>query len=237
MARVLATKITNNVLGEHKMGKIKINKLFGALIFAFCLLFISNYVGNTLIPPFKYYNLTKSTNYDWIKWPEIQNAKNASEEEKMSNLAKPKSTKMILENEEKDKSGVNLKNGERIKPGSEQSLHLRLATADLAKGKKVARKCVACHSFKKGGKNKIGPNLYEIMGRERGATPGYNYSKALKKTSEKWSFSDMDKFLLKPKKFLPGTRMSFKGIKSANDRAALIIYLRSFAETPLTLPK
>ena len=219
------------------MGKIKLNKLFGALIFAFCLSFISNYVGNTLIPPFKYYNLAKSTNYDWIKWPEIQNTKNASKKEKMSSLANPEATKLILANEEKDKFGVNLKNGKKITPGSEQSLRLLLATADPVKGKKVSRKCVACHSFKKGGKNKIGPNLYEIMGRERGATPGYNYSKALKEMGEKWGFADMDKFLLKPKKFLPGTKMSFKGIKSANDRAALIIYLRSFAETPLTLPE
>ena len=118
----------------------------------------------------------------------------------------------------------------------DKSIGTLLTSASSAKGKKVARKCVACHSFKKGGKNKIGPNLYDIMGSKRATAVGYNYSKALKKIGGRWGFSDMDKFLLKPKKFLPGTKMSFKGIKNASDRAAIILFLRSFSENPLTLP-
>ena len=122
-------------------------------------------------------------------------------------------------------------------PTSEKSVTALLLSVGSVKGEKVARKCVACHSFNKGGKNKIGPNLYGIMGRKRATTVGYNYSKALKKMGGKWGFTDMDKFLLKPRNFLPGTKMSFRGIKSASDRAAIIMYLRSFAEIPLTLPK
>lgn len=194
------------------MGKIEINKLLAALIFAFCLLFISNYVGNTIIPPFKYYDLAKSKHHDWIKWPETQNKKDVKFDE-------------------------NKKNAKKRTLETEQSLGVLLKTADIGKGKKLARKCVACHSFEKGGKNKIGPNLFAIMGRERGATPSYNYSKALREIGGKWGFIDMDRFLFKPKKFLPGTKMSFKGIKSLNDRAALIMYLRSFAQIPLNLPE
>ena len=125
----------------------------------------------------------------------------------------------------------------KVLPTSETSIAILLSIADPGKGKKIARKCIACHSFKKADKNKIGPNLYDIMGRERGVAVNYNYSKAFKKIGGKWGYADMDKFLLKPKSFLPGTKMSFKGIKSADDRAAIILYLRSFAEIPLKLPE
>ena len=199
------------------MGKIKVNFVLGAVIFAFCLLFISNYIGNALIPSSNTNHVTKSINRDWIKWPE------------------PKNTPAV---EPKDKkSDVRVVNTEKTPPTSEKSVTALLLSVGSVKGEKVARKCVACHSFNKGGKNKIGPNLYGIMGRKRATTVGYNYSKALKKMGGKWGFTDMDKFLLKPRNFLPGTKMSFRGIKSASDRAAIIMYLRSFAEIPLTLPK
>ena len=199
------------------MGKIKVNFVFGAVIFAFCLLFISNYIGNALIPSSNTNHVTKSINRDWIKWPE------------------PKNTPAV---EPKDKKNdVRVVNTEKTPPTSEKSVTALLLSVGSVKGEKIARKCVACHSFNKGGKNKIGPNLYGIMGRKRATTVGYNYSKALKKMGGKWGFTDMDKFLLKPRNFLPGTKMSFRGIKSASDRAAIIMYLRSFAEIPLTLPE
>ena len=118
----------------------------------------------------------------------------------------------------------------------DQPLNVLLATANVDKGKKVAKKCVACHSFDNGGKNKVGPNLYDIMGKDRGVVPGFSYSKAIKTMGGKWGFEDMNAFLKKPKKFMPGTKMSFSGLKKSGDRAAMILYLRSFSDSPVTLP-
>ena len=118
----------------------------------------------------------------------------------------------------------------------EQPLNVLLATANVDKGKKVAKKCVACHSFESGGKNKVGPNLYNIMGGNRAGVSGFSYSSAIKTMGGKWGFEDMNAFLKKPKKFMPGTKMSFSGLKKAGDRAAVILYLRSFSDSPVTLP-
>ena len=118
----------------------------------------------------------------------------------------------------------------------EQPLNVLLATANVDKGKKVAKKCVACHSFESGGKNKVGPNLHNILGKNRAGASGFSYSSAIKIMGGKWGFEDMNAFLKKPKKFMPGTKMSFSGLKKAGDRAAVILYLRSFSDSPVTLP-
>ena len=118
----------------------------------------------------------------------------------------------------------------------EQPLNVLLATANVDKGQKVAKKCVACHSFESGGKNKVGPNLYNILGTNRAGASGFAYSSAIKTMGGKWGFEDMNAFLKKPKKFMPGTKMSFSGLKKAGDRAAVILYLRSFSDSPVTLP-
>ena len=216
------------------MGGIRIKDALGALVFAFCLLIISNYFGNTLIPSFNANHSAKIIKHDWIKWPKPEN-KIANSKSIESDLAELEITKILPEKD--NKIIIKSLNVEQVPPTSEKSIAVLLLMGDPVKGKKIARKCVACHSFKKAGKNKIGPTLYGIMGRERGTTVGYNYSKALKKIGGKWGYADMDKFLLKPKNFLPGTKMSFKGIKKATDRAAIIMYIRSLAEIPLTLPK
>ena len=200
---------------DPRMDKINLNAAMGASVFAFCLLLFSNYIGNILIPEFNTDYAIKNASYDWIKWPETKNE------------VSPKTNVHKIKNLDIEKEVSK----------SEQSIETYLLSATVANGKKVARKCVACHSFNKGGKNKIGPNLYEIMGRERGLTSGYNYSKALKKMGGKWNYSDMNNFLLQPRKFMPGTKMSFKGIKNANDRAAIILYMRSYAEVPIPLPE
>ena len=209
------------------MGGIRIKNALGALVFAFCLLIISNYFGNTLIPSFNANHSAKIIKHDWIKWPEPKNKKSDLGELEMTRTPPEKDNKSIIKS----------LNVEQVPPTSEKSIAALLLMGDPVKGKKIAKKCVSCHSFKKAGKNKIGPALYGIMGRERGTTVGYNYSKALKKIGGKWGYADMNNFLLKPKKFLPGTKMSFNGIKSAADRAAIIMYLRSFADIPLALPK
>ncbi len=111
-----------------------------------------------------------------------------------------------------------------------------LASADAAAGKKVFKKCKACHSPEKGGKHKVGPNLWDTVGRAKAGAPGYNYSGALKGKGGAWTYQDLDGFLADPKGFAQGTKMGFRGVKKAKDRAAIIVYLRSLSDQPKPLP-
>ena len=111
-----------------------------------------------------------------------------------------------------------------------------LATADAAAGKKVFKKCKACHSSEKGGKHKVGPNLWDTVGRAKAGAPGYQFSGALKGLGGTWAYQDLDGFLADPKGFAKGTKMGFRGVKKAKDRAAIIVYLRSFSDQPKPLP-
>ena len=99
-------------------------------------------------------------------------------------------------------------------------------TADLVKGKKVFKKCVACHSLQEG-KNKIGPSLYNLLGRKAGSVEGYKYSKAMKNSGVVWDEESLDKFLTKPRKFIPKTKMSFRGIKKKSLRDDLISFFKN----------
>ena len=113
-----------------------------------------------------------------------------------------------------------------------------LASADVAAGTKVAKKCVTCHTFDEGGANKIGPNLYDILGQNVAGNAGYSYSGALKeKAAETWGYENLNAFIAKPKDWAPGTKMSFAGIRKAQDRANLILYLRSLSGSPTALPE
>jgi cytochrome c len=111
-----------------------------------------------------------------------------------------------------------------------------LASADAGKGVKVFKKCKACHSAEEGGKNKVGPNLWDVVGRAKGSSAGFKYSDPLVNMGGKWSYEDLDGFLTNPKGFLKGTKMSFAGVKKAGDRAAVILYLRSLSASPKALP-
>ena len=110
-----------------------------------------------------------------------------------------------------------------------------LALANVANGEKVFKKCVACHSIAKGGGNKIGPTLWGVLGRQAGSIPDYKYSKAMTEYRKTWSFEEMNSFLIKPKDWIKGPKMSFAGLKNAKDRAAVILYLNKKTDNPLPL--
>lgn len=111
-----------------------------------------------------------------------------------------------------------------------------LASASVEKGQRVAKKCGACHTFESGGANKVGPPLYDIVGRAKAAADGFGYSGAITEKGGEWSFENLDGFLAAPKKWLPGTSMAFAGIKKPEQRADLIAYLRSLSNSPVPLP-
>ena len=111
-----------------------------------------------------------------------------------------------------------------------------LAKADLDHGKKVWKKCAACHSIKKGGKNKIGPALYSVLGRNVAALDNYKYSKAFIAYKNSWTFEEMNGFLKKPQSHIKGTKMAFAGLRKEKDRASVIKYLNQNSDNPLPLP-
>lgn len=111
-----------------------------------------------------------------------------------------------------------------------------LQTASTEKGAASAKKCAACHTFEKGGPNRVGPNLYDIVNRDRAVEAGFNYSAALKAKGGKWTFDELNKFLLNPKGYIPGTAMGFAGLPKDSERADVIDYLRTLAEKPVPLP-
>jgi cytochrome c len=111
-----------------------------------------------------------------------------------------------------------------------------LQTASVEKGAASAKKCAACHTFEKGGPNRVGPNLFGIVDRDRATQAGFNYSAAMKGKSGKWTYEDLNKFISNPKGFVPGTAMGFAGIQKDSERADVIDYLRTLADSPVPLP-
>jgi len=111
-----------------------------------------------------------------------------------------------------------------------------LAMGNLAHGEKIFKKCSACHIVAKGGKNKIGPALYGIVGKASAISEGYSYSKALKAHGKSWGFEELNAYLLKPQSYIKGTKMSFAGLRKDKDRASVILYLNSQSDSPLPKP-
>ncbi|MCJ2122986.1 c-type cytochrome [Methylobacterium sp. J-077] len=117
-----------------------------------------------------------------------------------------------------------------------EPIAVRLAGANAEKGEAGTKACHACHNFEKGGPNKVGPDLYGVVERPKGAHPGFEYSAALKGKGGAWTYDDLDAFLTSPKAYAPGTKMAFAGIASPQERANVIAYLRSNADSPKPLP-
>jgi len=111
-----------------------------------------------------------------------------------------------------------------------------MAMGDLTTGEKVFKKCAACHSIVKDGKNNIGPALYNVVGRKVGAVSDYKYSKALSGYDQEWTFEELNGYLLKPAKWIKGTKMAFAGLRKEKDRASVILYLNQNSDNPLPLP-
>ena len=111
-----------------------------------------------------------------------------------------------------------------------------MAMGDIAHGEKVFKKCAACHSIVKGGKNAIGPALYNVVGRKVGAIEDYKYSKALVAYDKNWTFEELNGFLIKPAKWIKGTKMAYAGLRKEKDRASVIKYLNENSDSPLPLP-
>ncbi len=114
-----------------------------------------------------------------------------------------------------------------------------LAKMEISEGQKVAKKCVACHAFEKGGKNKVGPALYDVVNKQIAAADGFKYSGALTTFGQGkvWDYDSLNKFLYKPKAYVKGTSMGFAGLKKTGDRAAIIAYLRSLSDNPAAMPE
>jgi len=111
-----------------------------------------------------------------------------------------------------------------------------MATGDVDSGKKIFKKCAACHSIVKDGSNKIGPALYNVVGRVVGGVSDYKYSKALATYNKKWTFEELNGFLTKPSTYLKGTKMSYAGLRKETDRASVIKYLNQNGDSPKQLP-
>lgn len=123
------------------------------------------------------------------------------------------------------------------KPAPEVPLPVRFASADISRGETSAKKCAACHTIGKGEPNRVGPNLWGIVGRPKHTEAGFNYSGAMNSQKGNWTPEELDVYLTNPRGMVPGTNMSFAGIPRGSERADLIAFLNTHSDKPIELPK
>ena len=156
---------------------------------------------------------------------------------KLSNIIfyvdKPKTPGYVVEVEQ-----VSTSSTETSSNTAEEKIDITalMAMGDTATGEKVFKKCAACHSIVKGGKNNIGPALYNVVGRQVGSISNYKYSKALSGYNKEWTIEELNGYLIKPAKWIKGTKMAFAGLRKEKDRASVIKYLNQNSDKPLSLP-
>ena len=127
--------------------------------------------------------------------------------------------------------------GKEAAPAPSEPIEKLLQTASVEKGAASAKKCAACHTFDKGGPNRVGPNLYGILDAKKGeGRGGFNFSAAMKAKGGAWTYDDLNKFITNPKGFIPGTAMGFAGISKDSERADVIAYLHTLSDKPVPLP-
>ncbi len=148
-------------------------------------------------------------------------------------VEKPKTPGYVVEVEQTATAGAETKSDKVVEKVDIAAL---LAMGDLAHGEKVFKKCSACHSIVKGGKNNIGPALYNVVNRQVGLVDNYKYSKALAGYGKNWTFEELNGYLIKPAKWIKGTKMAFAGLRKEKDRASVILYLNKNSDNPLPLP-
>ena len=149
----------------------------------------------------------------------------------------------LFHTEAPEKPGMIIEVAEAAKPAEGEtpvaalSIGALLAKADVAKGADAAKACGACHDFSKGGPNKVGPELWDIVERPIGSSPGFGYSDGIKAMAGKnWTYADLDAWLKAPKEFVKGTKMSYAGMKKDQTRADIIAYLASLSDAPKPFP-
>jgi cytochrome c len=121
-------------------------------------------------------------------------------------------------------------------PAAAEPIEKLLQTASVEKGAAAAKKCAACHTFAKGEKNGVGPNLYGVVGDKIGEGRGFNFSAAMKSKGGTWTIDALNQFITNPKGYVPGTAMGFAGIQKDSERADVLAYLNSLADSPAPLP-
>ncbi len=111
-----------------------------------------------------------------------------------------------------------------------------LANASIENGEKLFKKCATCHNYEKGGENKVGPQLWNLINRPKANVDGFAYSNALAEYGGEWGYEELAEFLYKPKKYIKGTKMNFAGLKKVKDRADMVYFLRAQSDNPIPLP-
>ena len=146
---------------------------------------------------------------------------------------KPKTPGYVVEVEQ-----ISTDNSQQTSSVAEEKIDIAtlMAMGDIATGEKVFKKCAACHSIIKGGKNNIGPALYNVVGRKVGSINDYKYSKALSEYNKEWTVEELNGYLIKPAKWIKGTKMAFAGLRKEKDRASVIKYLNQNSDSPIQLP-